>query len=946
MIMRWLPGAWAAVTALFWLAARRLWTNRQLTAGLLVGFTVAVGAAAGIPAYSAGSLQRVLQTELAGMAGPLPAAVLLNHSAQDGRVATRDQFLAADRYAQERGPGLIGLPVEPFVRYVSLDVTRATPVDPARVNPDLSRWITLAALSDLDRHVAVVDGRLPRPAKTAAGAYEAMVEEAALEKQEFTVGAAFWVPLNRSPGAPRVQVEVVGAFRPTEVSDPYWFKGASPFTDTIFVPENTMREDLLAAAGVELHRASWYFGVRSADVRTDDVARLLNGLAELEGRVAQSLPNTKLEAQPAEILSRYVRTAALLRQLLLWLSMPALFIAAFFLVVTSGQMVAGQRQEIAALRSRGASVWQVISLYLLEGVLMAAAAMAIGMPLGMALARSIGSAAGFLQFVDRRPIPLLLPAQFYTYAFCAALLAVLAYVAPAVLAAGQSIVTYKQESARQSRRPLWARWGLDFLCLALAGYGYYTLRRSHEVLLALRGERAAEVGRLLEPLHVLGPVLFVFGAGLLCLRILPSLANSLTRLSGKGGNAPIHLSLVQLGRASAQYSPVVLLLTLTVGMGLYSADAARTMEQNTADRLYYANGADVQLEEVWEYIEHRDPGGSGAVLTEVVSPPWQIHYGLPGVAHAARVRTQEVEVGAGGKRLGKGQLVAVDPADFGRVSWFRRDLAPHHLNQYLNLLGGVPDGVLVSSAFLGENRLKTGDRITLTVRDREVSLVVLATVDYWPAVYPQDGPFFITHLDLVESELGIAPYRIWLKMDPGASVGPLVDTLRERRIILSKVADTRSQLIMARRDPQFGGLLGSLTSGFLLAAALTVLGFLLYASLSARARTLQFGVLRAIGLSAPQLMGMVALEQLLAVAAGVAVGTGLGQAAAHLFIPFMQQGAGAQSQTPPFAVVTDPVDGLRLYVVLTVMLLLGLAGLMWALARLRVHEAIKLGEDR
>jgi putative ABC transport system permease protein len=108
---------------------------------------------------------------------------------------------------------------------------------------------------------------------------------------------------------------------------------------------------------------------------------------------------------------------------------------------------------------------------------------------------------------------------------------------------------------------------------------------------------------------------------------------------------------------------------------------------------------------------------------------------------------------------------------------------------------------------------------------------------------------------------------------------------------------------------------------------------------------LQFGVLRAMGLSVRQLLGAVAMEQILSVAFGVAVGTGLGVAASRLFVPFLQQSTEATSRTPPFVIVNEPADRIRLYVVLLFMLVVGLAGLMAMIRRMRVHEAIKLGED-
>lgn len=910
------------------ISARRLLTNRRLAAGLLAGFTMAVAAASSVPAFTAGALQRVLQAELAADTARLPAAIHVAHFEDPRRKTTRDQFLAADQVAREQGPDLIGLPVSPLVRYGALELTRVTPVDRQRVTPINERWMALAFLAGMEGKITLYDGRLPLPGKRPDGFYEVIVEEEALEKQDFTVGAELNVPLNRSSSAPQVKAVVVGAFRRTNPLDPFWFQGGH-YEQHLFVPEQTFVEQVLREERAVAGQYSWYFGVANQAVKITDVYRLLAALYDLEASMRQAIPDTELFESPVALLTRYAVRANELQLLLLLLAVPPLAVVAYFLVVTSGMMVEGQRQEIAVLRSRGASLWQIIAIYLLEGVLLAGLALAAGWPLGIGLARAMGAAAGFLQFVDRAQPPLLLPPDFWLYGAAAAALAVVAYVAPAIPAARQSIVSYKQESARKLRRPAWARWGLDLLALAAAGYAYYTLLG-----------RPAGAGAAMEPLHILAPALLVAGGGLMALRLLPVMARMVARLAGRRAEAPLYLTLIQFSRSPGSYTPVILLLTLTVGMGLYSATAARTLEQNASDRVRYAGGADLVIEEVWEYVTEELNGIT--VVTEIIPPPWNVHYGLPGVLHPAAVRRQEVTPAIGGKSQRKATLLALDPLDFSQVAWFRRDLADAHLNAYLNLLAADEEAVLVSSDFLRRHKLKGGDRISLTGEGaQEVELVVYGALPYFPTLYPEEGDFFIANLEFIEQGLGLAPYQVWLKLEDGAKVQPIIDALKGQSILTLRADDQRQKLIRARREPVLNGLLGGMTNGFLVAAVITALGFLLYAALSLRARVLQFGVLRAMGLSAGQLIGAVALEQVATMGAGVAIGTGLGGLAARLFVPFLQTG----SVTPPYLIVSDPADGVRLYGILVLLLCVGVAGLSVTISRLRIHEAVKLGED-
>ncbi len=108
----------------------------------------------------------------------------------------------------------------------------------------------------------------------------------------------------------------------------------------------------------------------------------------------------------------------------------------------------------------------------------------------------------------------------------------------------------------------------------------------------------------------------------------------------------------------------------------------------------------------------------------------------------------------------------------------------------------------------------------------------------------------------------------------------------------------------------------------------------------------QFGVLRAMGLSRRQLTGMLLLEQ--GFTAGLSIGLGIviGKLTSYLFLPFLQTSGSAQSQVPPFQVVFDSKDTIQLYIVVAFMMLTGAVLLFIHIRKLRVHEAVKLGEER
>jgi putative ABC transport system permease protein len=139
-----------------------------------------------------------------------------------------------------------------------------------------------------------------------------------------------------------------------------------------------------------------------------------------------------------------------------------------------------------------------------------------------------------------------------------------------------------------------------------------------------------------------------------------------------------------------------------------------------------------------------------------------------------------------------------------------------------------------------------------------------------------------------------------------------------------------------QRRPERQGLFGVLSVGFLASAVLTVLGFLLYALFSFRRRFIELGTLRAIGLSTRQLGIFLVCELAFLIILGLSAGTWIGITISDLFIP--------TANTPPFVVEIAWFALTRLYMLFGALFIAAFSVLIVLLMRMKVFEAIKLGE--
>lgn len=95
------------------------------------------------------------------------------------------------------------------------------------------------------------------------------------------------------------------------------------------------------------------------------------------------------------------------------------------------------------------------------------------------------------------------------------------------------------------------------------------------------------------------------------------------------------------------------ILILTVAMGLFNANAARTINQNYENRIRYADGADIRLQETWKmqafYVSANDIDYN-YVEPDPVKYDEPVKQGLC-TSMAKVIRTNNISVSRGKRRL-------------------------------------------------------------------------------------------------------------------------------------------------------------------------------------------------------------------------------------------------------------------------------------------------------
>ncbi len=920
------------------LALRRNLSKWQPMSFVVAGLVVTVALIAAIPLFTNAALDRFLRSELAAQDAELPlSSLLLVHRVPLLSSTPLEQYRRADDFMRQRATELPGLPLTRLTRYGSTRVLKFLASADKELPEDLRQYQSagLAFMTGLEKHVEIVLGEPLGQVDSGADGdvIPAWVSERFYYDHEVQVGDRILFGLDDPDIVAPVEVLVKGVWRPADADRGFWFEEPEAFAFYFIVPEADFMGRVAPVLGDQVRKYAWFLLYDGAEIKVDKVAPMLAAVTRIQSRTSGILSHVEITAPAYELLQKYSDRAAALRTFLLLLSLPVLLALLLYTFFSSDIMVASEESEIVTLKSRGASSLQIVGLYLLEMLAIGALCLTAGLLAAGGVTQGMGQVYRFLTFAARPLLDLSFSAQVALYAASATVLGIAATLLSAAGAARRTVVTQQRMTAREeflnrARRRAW----LPFELLFLAGviYAYWRLRQQ---------EQAVQVTQdtFVDPLLLLAPTVFVAAVTLVSLRGLPAVTGLLGRAASRFISVPMWLAVTQISRRSGSNRALLFLLIFTIALGLFSATFAGTLDTHYTDVVRYAVGSDLAIQVQWEQV-----GGNSEQRWRY--PPFAVVQSIPGVEAATRVLRQPVFVD-GLEGNVNATVLGIDRAEFSQAGWWRDDFSQESLGALTNRLALNSRGVLVSRSFIEATGLRVGDNLSVFVEgiSRPINFTIAGVLSYFPTLYPEDGHFFVGNLEHIYRTIGYRPYDIWMRLDGSADPAAILETLRARGFIITAATDSRWETAVWRTDPQRTALFGILSLGFVVATVISGLAFLLHSLFALRQRILQFGLLRAIGLSTAQITAVVVFEKLFLVLLAAVGGSLIGALTSALFVPLLQIGTAVHGSTPPFVVSPAWGQAVKIYLAFAVMVIVTLAIVVGQLRQLRIYEAIKLG---
>ena len=741
--------------------------------------------------------------------------------------------------------------------------------------------LNLRSFDRLEERARILEGRLPGTVpdsspEDADGApiYEAAIGVEAARRSGLALGDEV------SPAGGSYHLRIVGIVEPIDPKAEVWWGDnqmfpfsawrrihISPDIDewniSLLVDPKTMISKIH-------HFQFWRVILDHEEITALNAASMSEVLTELQSSLSDK--DLTLGTGLIDLIDQFEDELALAQVTLLLLTIQSL-VAVFYLLGMFGNfLVERSRTELSTLSGRGFSRGQITGLFARSSSLLVLLA---------------GSAAPFVarwllglwSDWQGHPAPNYIPVESWWLALSTGLFSWIFLVVAVYRSCQRNMLSRQGQGLRYDDRLLTQRhliW--DIFILTLGGLAYWQLTQGSTITHEVMNAGGGRLTGITDPVLLLGPSWLLLAVGLILIRLLPYLWRLFTWISNQTRGLIWSLEFSRLARQPVGPSQVTLLIGLTAALSLFASIFTHSIENWQQSMARYVEGADIRLRQ----LSLESPDAAGLV-------------DVPGVKGMTPVIRAEVTCLMDEFQRLEFDLLAVDTATFPSVASYPPGISSYSMLDVIRVLKTDTPNVLpvVISGKAKTRHLNIGDTITMELGIETYQLEVVGIIINFPLV---DDDFVITDLSLFSQKVDLESLaltsqgsrEIWIAVDPDQQE-TINARLREAGISDLIVGNSQERLKAFQNNLVFREVTTAFELNALILIPLSVTGFFLIQLFSTQRRAAETNILQAMGLSIPQLRGLLVFEGSIFVALGLLLGIGIGVGLAFMMQPFLSQ---------------------------------------------------------
>ena len=323
-------------------------------------------------------------------------------------------------------------------------------------------------------------------------------------------------------------------------------------------------------------------------------------------------------------------------------------------------------------------------------------------------------------------------------------------------------------------------------------------------------------------------------------------------------------------------------------------------------------------------------------------------------------------VAMGNKTLSQCQMLGIWTKEFGETAELQDGLNDTHWFYALNALAENANGVIISRNTADTLRLKVGDQLSYTRYNSvgnmdaigSVDATVCAIVDGFPGyeryryerdeegnMVEEENYLVVANYATVVSNFKTTPYSVWMRLSEGASAEQVKAFLEEHDISLTSWMSMEEEIAKNKSSALIQITNGMFTMTFFISILICSVGFLIYWIMSIQSREALFGIYRAMGMRMKEIHRMLINEQMFGSLLPILAGGGAGALGTLLFVKLMTLVYLPQKHNISIRISIYGWDMAKLFFVIFAVVLVCFFVLRRLLQRMKIAQALKLGED-
>lgn len=807
----------------------------------------------------------------------------------------------------------------------------------------------LISFKELEKYVTVLKGKMPTNSNEKDGIKEVIVHKNIYNKYNLDMDKIYKTTLevdvapildtlNKSQYE-YAKFKIVGVYENKESN--FWIRGEWNPGEQFFITDMDTHKAILDVAPDRYEYINEYCldysELKYSQISGDPKESLIEVFKEAKSAAAKSSGETVWNLE--NILKKIEGKMKSTISMMLIILVPLIFILILYVLMISKIIANNDSNEISLLKSRGAKLYQIFVSYVLQGIIMGGIGIIVAPIIAKYVVKAMGGTTEFLKFGSITDFYGYIKPSDYLLSIIVIVIFIIAMLIPVYRTSKKNIVELKRDRFRVSQVSFWKRYGIDIIILAFSIYCFYSF---------IMKESADTRGSMeTYPLIYLVISGMCLGLTLLFLRIYPFIIKCIFRIGKKIWKPETYYTLLYSARNSSKMEYIMIFLIFTLSIGLFNMNSARKLNREGEHNILYKNGADIVVSESFG-SEERDYDRNYKKYSEI-----------EGIENATKVLVKsKVRIDTETRTMGA-RYMAIVPHEFGKLAWMREDLFPTHWYNYLNNLTIEPSGVLVSSNMIKDG-FNLGDVININLpqgvdysNDQQditfnIKCRIIGSFNYWPSwdskKLGHENLIVGNFENLIESTEPMK-YNVWLGVKEGKKSDDIKEALIKNKIIPQSFQVKDKEIEKFKKDMFVQTINGTYTFAFIITMIIAFTGFVVYWTLSIKERELQFGIIRALGVGKGRVYKMIFFEQIISTVVALGVGVTIGTNIFSMVAPITNETNIQGSIELPILKEYLKSDYITVLTIVGTMTLIVLMILMIYISKLKVSQAVKLGED-